>query len=527
MPTRETSVRWSELVGHLVKLTNKRTVAAQVGVNEKEVGRWERQEARPQGEHSSRLLKICTEYGVNWRKFSGLVPVYDFRSDYRENLENGPQGIEADPRSLLPTVPTNVLGYPLNSPLGIPASVLTMNSEWLAPFCRLGNDVITYKTVRTKETKPHTFPNIAFLPDLCKPVEVGAMPEKTRGVPYIPFEEIASLSVAYSFGMPSPSPVTWQSDFKKAKALLQPGQILNLSIVGTVDQPKDDLVDDFIRCAHLASEVDPHAIELNFSCPNAYCKDEGSIYRNPELATRIVTRIRHELRGVKVIAKIGYLKPEKLAEFFKATYKYLDGYTAINTMPVDIVSEKGEQVFPSDNNRRKKAGISGTAIRYYAVTTVRELRKLAKAHKPELAIFATGGVSSAEHVKSFLDAGASAVQICTAAILNPHISAEIRRQLGGQRAPVNTSKYLADTTLNIGFTDAEIALAFDRLLETCDELRVPFDKGFRILEKNWLSEYAKTLIRIESGSTEIAATRRAAPTKAQFISWVRNEYFRQ
>jgi dihydroorotate dehydrogenase len=352
------------------------------------------------------------------------------------------------------------------------------------------------------------------------------MPEKTLGVSSLPFEDIARVSMAYSLGMPSPSPVKWQTDFKKAKDLLQPGQVLNLSIVGTVDHVKDDLIDDFVRCAHLASEVGPHAIELNFSCPNVYDKEEGSIYRNPDVASRIVTRIRHELKGANIVAKIGYLRPEKLAEFFKATYRHLDGYTAINIMPVDIVSEKDEQVFPSNNNRRKKAGISGTAIRLHALATVKELRRLGKTQKPELVIFATGGVSSAGHVKAFLEAGANVVQICTAAMLNPHISVEIRRDLAGEKAAVNTSKYLRETTLNIRFSDAEIGLAFDRLLEACDEMRVPLDKGVSILQKRWLSEYAATVSHIESGSTEIAATRRAAPMKGQIISWIRNDSVR-
>jgi len=171
MDDREIDIRWPELVRDLARLTSQKTLAEQVGVSYKEVGRWIKNQVRPQGANVATLLKICDDLRtVNWRKYSKVVPVYDFRSEYDENVQHGPQGIGVRSDFSIPCAPTRIWEHELNSPLGIPASVLTINSGWIEPFSRLGFDILTYKTCRTREFGPHTFPHIKFLPELTEPI---------------------------------------------------------------------------------------------------------------------------------------------------------------------------------------------------------------------------------------------------------------------------------------------------------------------------------------------------------------------
>jgi len=522
MNAQELDIRWPELVADLAGLTSKKTLAQQVNVNPKEISRWIRGEARPHGDHINALLRLCDEYGTNWRKYSKIILAYDHRSEYEENLQSGPQGIRSGAEVALPRIPTQILGRTVNSPVGIPASCATINSTWIRPYSRLGFDIFTYKTCRTGEAIAHTFPNIAFLPLLREPIALGKMPVSTRGSACLPPCDVTKISAANSFGMPSPrDPKVWQDDVQATLRILLPGQMLIVSIVGTPGAVCD-LVADFVRCAHMAYDLKPHAIEVNFSCPNVYEKEQSTIYQSPEVAGRIVDRIRAELRDVRLLVKIGYLRPDKLAELFKATYKKVDGYTAINTIPMEILSEKGEPIFPG--GRRKKAGVSGAAIRLHARETVAQLRVLAKEYKPELTILGTGGVSSLEDFKSMREAGADGVQICTAALINPYIAAEIRKQLVGEQVASNRSRYLDRAGLKVHFSDGEIGLAWDAMLQACEEANVAVDKGFIVLQREWLSPYVTTMNRIKANDGDeafVSKTRRTAPTKDQIIRWLR------
>jgi dihydroorotate dehydrogenase (NAD+) catalytic subunit len=526
---RQFDIRWSELITDLAGLTSQKNLAEQVGVNVKEIGRWMRGEVKPQGSNAATLLKICDDLGVvNWRKYSKTVPVYDFRSEYEENVSNGPQGIPAKIEFSVPRIPTRIWRHELNSPLGIPASVLTINSRWIEPFSKLGFDILTYKTCRTREFSPHTFPHIKFLPELTEPVAVGSMPHRVNGSAVLPQCDAVRISVANSFRMPSAAPQVWKADIESLLQKIQGGQILIASVVGTAEEDAVDereFVEDFLLCARQAAEVNPHAIELNFSCPNVYAKLERSVYQTPELASRIVERVRTELRNVKILVKIGYLRPEKLCELFKAIYRHIDGIVAINTMAVEVSSETGESIFPG--NKRKRPGVSGPAIRLHAIETVSELRKLANNYKKELVILGAGGVSSAENVTQMLGAGADGVEICTAAIFNPFVAVEIRRQLSRENIAGNRSRYLEKAGLNACFSDREIGVAFDNMLQACEETGCPVDKALAVLQKEWLGPYIKAVGQVNSGDEFAVKTRRQAPGKKQIIEWISSAHIKK
>jgi dihydroorotate dehydrogenase (NAD+) catalytic subunit len=180
-------------------------------------------------------------------------------------------------------------------------------------------------------------PNWVYLPDLIEPVpadDTFGPVLGTTDTPNITNINVSELSAANSFGMPSPAPAEWQADLIATKGLLKRGRILIASVVGTADPQKADavrsLINDFVDCARLAAETEPHAVELNFSCPNVYGK-EGSIFHDPEIAGKICKKVRTVLPDTKLLVKIGYLPITELKTLFDATFRYVDGYTAINT----------------------------------------------------------------------------------------------------------------------------------------------------------------------------------------------------
>lgn len=516
-------LRWSELVKDLATVTSMTALGNRVGATQKEVSRWIKGEATPQGEHAEALLNEYTERLGNWKKYQGLDPVYDFRSSFEKNVALGPQGIPSKLQDWPPNIPTTLFGVSLNSPLGVPSSVLTINSHWIKSLTRLGFDIITAKTVRTRQVPAHPLPNAVYLPELREPLKVGGLPRSICGVPDLPDENVATISLANSFGVPSPDPKDWREDLQTALGVLNRGQMLIASVTGTgtASKPGDDLIGDYIKCARLAHEVKPHAIELNLSCPNVYGK-EGFVYKDPELSARICKRLRSQISHAKLLLKIGYLNLEQLTRLFNATHRYVDGYTAINALPAKIVSQgqRGEPVFPGAD--RTDAGISGVAIRDYALETVRSLRRLAnEAKRPEIVIIGVGGISSSDDVTRFKDAGANCVQICTAAILNPHVASEIRKQLARAGSAPGRSRILDRSGVSPPFQDPIIAQAFDNLVEACREEQVDLFQSMDILREYWLDGYTAALTAVSQSPGSPDKTRRDPPSKIQIKDWLR------
>lgn len=517
-------LRWSDLVEDLTRNTSQTRLAERAGATPKEVGRWKRGEARPTGRHAENLIAECEQQGVNWRKYQGVAPVYDFRSSYDKNVAQGPQGLRSREELFLHRIPTRLLDVDLNSPIGVPASVLTISSKWISPLAALGFDIITAKTCRTKGKPAHPFPNCVYLPELQKPADAGCFPDTVLGTPDPPPDEhISEISLANSFGMPSPEPKEWQADLEASRDLLKPGQMLIASVVGTADANGDDLAADFVQCARLAAEARPHAIELNFSCPNAY-GEERAVYQHPELAGRICSKVSRELRGTKLLVKIGHLSTAHLDQLFEATCKYVSGYTAINTIAARIRSggQQREPVF--SGKPRVKAGVSGVAIREHALAVVRRLRYLAEHKKVEVVLLGVGGISSADDVRSFRDAGANGFQICTAALLNPFVAAEIRAQLVRGDSPLHRSLPLERNGMPVSFSDPITAKAVELTVRVSARRGIPFDRALIALSKNWLDPYMREIDSLSGTGDPVQKTRRQAPTESDIERWVADEF---
>ena len=79
-------------------------------------------------------------------------PIYDIRKTYLENADHGPFFNGPIPQRVLPPKEKwiDFLGFPVVSPIGVPAGPL-LTSNWIALAGKLGFDIPTYKTIRSKD----------------------------------------------------------------------------------------------------------------------------------------------------------------------------------------------------------------------------------------------------------------------------------------------------------------------------------------------------------------------------------------
>ncbi|MFC1477932.1 dihydroorotate dehydrogenase [Candidatus Margulisiibacteriota bacterium] len=163
--------------------------------------------------------------------------------------------------------------------------------------------------------------------------------------------------------------------------------------------------EDYCRVVELLDNAQGVAgIELNISCPNVKegCLAFGS---DPEIAQRVVSRVR-EKTGLPLIVK---LTPnvEDITVIAKAAVAGgANALSLINTVKADANGVNG--------------GLSGPVIKPVALKLLKEVRSAV-----EVPLIGIGGISSKEDVQLFLDAGAAAVQVGTAALINPWILEEL------------------------------------------------------------------------------------------------------
>jgi len=385
----------------------------------------------------------------------GQKPLYDPSLSFTDNYRRGPCYDKAMlPTSAeLPKCPHTLWGKKLDSPFGASASCITMNSQWVEVLARAGADVITYKTVRTRSCTAHDLPhNLGYIVEPVEllvadddpgnfPVQLQATSDWRRRLPGRPY------GMANCFGMPSQEPEAWKVDVARSVKLLNelsPGKLLILSVVGTADgNDPQALIDDFAHCVEIATQIETHfpqVIELNLSCPHTYGR-EGTVFQNPELARSICERANQVIetsgKGIRLLAKIGYLPKEDLYKLCDEVAEFVDGFSAINTRPTEILGGRKNDgrkahYFAQDEITMpfKKAGVSGTPLCGSAFWTIKELRSILDHNgQKDKVIFGMGGVSNPEDVRRYMDAGASVVQATTEFINNLRLAAEVRQFL--------------------------------------------------------------------------------------------------
>lgn len=161
-----------------------------------------------------------------------------------------------------------------------------------------------------------------------------------------------------------------------------------------------------------------NAYELNISCPNVKHGGIG-LGTKPELAAK-VTRMAKEAATKPVYVKLSPNVTD-IVEIAKAVEEAgADGIVLINTllgMRIDLKTGK-----PLLANLT--GGLSGPAIKPVAIRMVYQVAKAVK-----IPVIGVGGITCAEDVLEFLNAGASAVEVGAQNFVDPYVCPKIIEDL--------------------------------------------------------------------------------------------------
>lgn len=346
-------------------------------------------------------------------------PIYDIHKTYLENAEFGPFFRGPLPKRTLPPKEKwiDFLGYSVASPIGIPAGPL-LTSRWIHLAGALGFDIPTYKTIRSSEHPSHPLPNMVF-------IDTHGMIPKDRPLPVAnlmrsPSPLIEELAVTNSFGMPSKSPQFLLDDIPRANASLQEGQVMVVSVVGTVRQDRTFL-EDFVVAALLAKNSGAKIIEANFSCPNVD-KTAGCLYMSPTTVFDLGKAIAAAIHPIPLIIKVGiFSSDEQMRDVFLAAARAgIRAISGINTVSMAVVDEHGH---PALGPQRLTSGICGGPIREYALDFVAHAARINHREKLDLTLIGVGGITLPEHFDLFFEKGAHIAMTATGMMWDPYLAA--------------------------------------------------------------------------------------------------------
>lgn len=350
---------------------------------------------------------------------------YDPKITYQQNFTNGPAllttATQPTPRKIEKTA--KFLSFDVNSPFGIPAGPL-LNSEYVKAAFEYGFDVNVYKTQRSVAFDVNQFPNVLYL-DLKGDLTLDRASHPVVGTSKEP-NNLNELSITNSFGNPSMGPEYWTKDLKKALTYQKEGQLLIMSVVGTIQTgfSQEDYYNDFAHAAKLAQETGVKVIEVNLSCPNV--ANEGIICFNPKADEYICRKVKESIGNTPLIIKLGYFdesQEELLATILEKVSPFIAGIAAINTIPAPVVDEQGNQALPGPN--RLQSGICGAGIKWAGLSMVERLSRLRERLHKDFAIIGVGGVMNADDYSLYRQKGADLVQSATGAMWNSNLGYEV------------------------------------------------------------------------------------------------------
>ena len=178
-------------------------------------------------------------------------------------------------------------------------------------------------------------------------------------------------------------------------------------------------VEDYAyTCEKLDSEAQIGWFEVNISCPNVHGGGLafGTSAKNAELVTKAVKKVTNKPVFIKLSPNVTYIT--EIAKACEAAGA--DGISLINTllgMRIDLKTKK-----PILAN--KMGGFSGPAIKPVALRMIYQVYDAVK-----IPLIGMGGVSSAEDVIEMMLAGATAVQVGAANLVEPYACKNIIEDL--------------------------------------------------------------------------------------------------
>ena len=341
------------------------------------------------------------------------LPRYDIRKSYEHNYANAPETQNLD----TPSVPGqwSFCGLPVLSPLGIPAGPL-LNGQWVLYYASLGFDVLTYKTVRSQALPCYAHPNLV-------PVDCEQLDGSEFNLPAV---KTMDGSWAVSFGMPSRTPDEWRADVAETRRKLPKEKLLSVSVVATHQEgwTMQDLAQDYAQCAKWAVESGADCVETNFSCPNVSTCD-GQLYQDIDNAALVASVVKEQVGATPYIIKIGRIDEHaEAAKLLEVIHPHVTAIAMTNSIAATVIDEAEKTLFDG-----KPRGICGDGIRSKSVAQVQMMSEIIRQNDYDIELIGVGGVNSADHVRQYLDAGAHAVQLATAVMVEPEVGLRIRREL--------------------------------------------------------------------------------------------------
>ena len=231
------------------------------------------------------------------------------------------------------------------------------------------------------------------------------------------------------FGNPTPRIAECEAGMINAVGLQNPGvekviseelprlkEVFNKKVMANVSGFS---VEDYVyTCEKLDKEDQVGWLEVNVSCPNVH-GGGMSFGTSPEAAAEVTREVK-KATTKPVIIKLSPNVTDIVSIAKACEEAGADGISLINTllgMRIDLKTKK-----PVIAN--KMGGFSGNAIKPVAIRMVYQVYEAVN-----IPIVGMGGVSTAEDVIEFMLAGASAVEVGAANLINPYVCKEIIEDL--------------------------------------------------------------------------------------------------
>lgn len=356
-------------------------------------------------------------------------PIYDIKRSYLDNANLGPFFEAKIPERVFPPPSSwkDFLGFKVASTIGVPAGPL-LNARWVNFAAAMGFDIVTYKTIRSKEHPAHPAPNMIYVDTkgFLSEEREGEVLKEALKTP----TSMDTLAATNSFGIPSRDPDYLVEDIALAQKGLHPGQVMIVSIVGT-PREGEDFIEDFGKAALLALRGGAQIIEADFSCPNVV-SCEGSIHTNPDTVYQISKLLRKVIGDhIPLVIKVGVIADlERLEKVMEAAHLAgVDAFCGINTVSMKVVKEDGT---PALGANRLKSGVCGGPIRLAALEFMKKCAQICQKRDFRLVLMGTGGVTLPEHFDLFFQAGAHVAMSAVGMMWDPFLAMRYHEMKGKQ-----------------------------------------------------------------------------------------------
>jgi dihydroorotate dehydrogenase (NAD+) catalytic subunit len=176
--------------------------------------------------------------------------------------------------------------------------------------------------------------------------------------------------------------------------------------------------DEYIEVCRRLDATDTDMLELNVSCPNV--REGGMAFgTDADTLARLVEKVR-AVTNKPLIVKLSPNVTDIAALAAAAERAGADALSLINTLlGMRIDTRTGRPILANTTG-----GLSGPAIRPVAVRMVYEV-----AQRVRIPIIGMGGIMTGEDALEFLFAGATAVAVGTAALIDPAAPVRVAREL--------------------------------------------------------------------------------------------------